>query len=193
MRKAKEKIMTFFNKIGDTISSKSKEVATKAKELAEISNLNGQIETQKKIINQMYLEIGSKYYAAYREECEEKFPQQSQNINNASTAISQMTEQVQVLKKVQKCPNCNTGVLAESQFCANCGTNLVNTPPVQPIYASPEQPTYTETKKPINEAPVSEATKGEQVDKTSEVKNCAACGASLEDDAVFCPECGKKV
>jgi hypothetical protein len=35
--------MDFFNKVGSTISSKSKDVTKKAKELAEIAKLTGQI------------------------------------------------------------------------------------------------------------------------------------------------------
>ena len=35
--------MDFFDKIGETISTKSKEVSDKAKDMAEIANLKGQI------------------------------------------------------------------------------------------------------------------------------------------------------
>ena len=42
--------MDFFNKVGSSISNKSKNVAKKAKELAEISSLNSQINTQEEII-----------------------------------------------------------------------------------------------------------------------------------------------
>lgn len=41
--------MDFFSKVSGTISNKSKDVAHKAKELAEIANLNGQVSTQRAI------------------------------------------------------------------------------------------------------------------------------------------------
>ena len=54
--------MEFFNKVGSSISNKSKNVARKAKELAEISSLNNQINAQEDIINKICLEIGKTVY-----------------------------------------------------------------------------------------------------------------------------------
>lgn len=45
--------MDLLSRFGSTISNKSKDVARKAKELAEISNLNSQISTQEEIIDKL--------------------------------------------------------------------------------------------------------------------------------------------
>ena len=50
--------MDFIEKLGDTISSKGKEVAEKAKETAEILALKGQISTCEEVIRKNYVEIG---------------------------------------------------------------------------------------------------------------------------------------
>ena len=47
--------MDLLSRFGSTISNKSKDVARKAKELAEISNLNSQISTQEEIIDKLCL------------------------------------------------------------------------------------------------------------------------------------------
>lgn len=54
--------MDLLSRFGSTISNKSKDVARKAKELAEISNLNSQISTQEEIIDKLCLEIGKVVY-----------------------------------------------------------------------------------------------------------------------------------
>lgn len=50
--------MDFFEKLGDTITTKGKEVTGKAKDLAEIANLKGQIGTCEDVIKKNYIEIG---------------------------------------------------------------------------------------------------------------------------------------
>ena len=54
--------MDFFNKVGSTISSKSKDVTKKAKELAEISKLTGQIAMKEESIKGTYIELGKYVY-----------------------------------------------------------------------------------------------------------------------------------
>ena len=48
--------MDFFEKLGDTITTKGKEVTGKAKDLAEIANLKGQIGTCEDVIKKNYIE-----------------------------------------------------------------------------------------------------------------------------------------
>lgn len=47
--------MDFFNKVGSTISSKSKDVTKKAKELAEIAKLTGQIAEKEESVKGAYI------------------------------------------------------------------------------------------------------------------------------------------
>ena len=68
--------MDFIEKLGDTISSKGKEVAEKAKETAEILALKGQISTCEEVIRKNYVEIGKMYFEQYGEMPEEPFEKQ---------------------------------------------------------------------------------------------------------------------
>ena len=38
----------------------------------------------------------------------------------------------------------------------------------------------------------SQAQQAESRQQTSQIKRCAHCGAALDDDVLFCPECGEK-
>lgn len=54
--------MDFLDKLGETITAKGREVSDKAKDLAEITNLKGQIKTCEDVIRKNYIEIGRIYY-----------------------------------------------------------------------------------------------------------------------------------
>ena len=53
--------MDFFEKVGETITGKSKDIVDKAKDLAEIASLRSQIGTCEEVIKKNYLEIGRLY------------------------------------------------------------------------------------------------------------------------------------
>ena len=123
--------MDFFNKVGSSISNKSKDVAKKAKELAEISSLNSQINTQEEIINKICLEIGKTVYekrdAFSDPELEEKYTAAS----NAHAEIARLKSKIIFVKGAKQCPGCGNEVSLTSAFCPDCGT-AVPTPEPEP-------------------------------------------------------------
>ena len=123
--------MEFFNKVGSSISNKSKNVARKAKELAEISSLNNQITAQEDIINKICLEIGKTVYekreAFPDTELEEKYNATS----NAYAEITRLKSKIIFVKGAKQCPNCGIEVPLTSSFCPDCGT-AVPTPEPEP-------------------------------------------------------------
>lgn len=90
--------MDFIEKIGDTITAKGKEAADKAKELAEIANLKGQISTCENIIKRNYTEIGRIYFELYGDCPEEPFEKQCRSVRNARNGIKEIQEQIIDLK-----------------------------------------------------------------------------------------------
>ena len=50
--------MAFFDKLGETLTNKGKDVAKKAKDFAEINSLNSQISTQQSMSQAAHAEIG---------------------------------------------------------------------------------------------------------------------------------------
>ncbi|MCI8462433.1 MAG: hypothetical protein HFG25_05750 [Lachnospiraceae bacterium] len=90
--------MDFIEKLGDTISSKGKEVAEKAKETAEILALKGQISTCEEVIRKNYVEIGKMYFEQYGEMPEEPFEKQCRAIHNAMNGVKELQERINELK-----------------------------------------------------------------------------------------------
>ncbi|WP_434309671.1 zinc-ribbon domain-containing protein [Hominifimenecus sp. rT4P-3] len=154
--------MAFFDKIGETISSKSKGVAQKAKDMAEVSDLNKQINQCNQKINDSYMEIGYYYYQAHKEDGDDPFAAQCANIRQAMEQADALRMQIQAIKGVKVCPNCHAEVPRDSQFCGYCGCRITpqgqavpqNAPYGQPGMASPySQPQVFEGNQA---APVSE-------------------------------------
>lgn len=90
--------MDFLNKLGDTITTKGKEVADKAKETAEIVNLKSQIATCEEVIKKNYLEIGRQYFEQYGDIPEEGFEKQCKAIRNAQEGVTALQEKINALK-----------------------------------------------------------------------------------------------
>lgn len=90
--------MEFLEKIGDTISSKGKEAMDKARVLAEIASLKGQISTCEEVIKKNYLEIGKGYFEAYHEAPDALFEKQCDAIANAGKGISALQEKINALR-----------------------------------------------------------------------------------------------
>lgn len=92
--------MEFFEKLGDTIVTKGKEVTGKAKELAEIANLKSQINTCEDVIKKNYIEIGRRYYEKRAHDSEEEYDEFCWAISNAKTGIADLEEQIKKVKGI---------------------------------------------------------------------------------------------
>ncbi len=91
--------MDFLEKIGDTISSKGKDVAHKARVLAEIAKLKGQISTCEEVVRNNYLEIGRLYCEEYGNVPDAPFGKQCQAVLNAERGKKELQERIEELKK----------------------------------------------------------------------------------------------
>lgn len=92
--------MDFFEKLGDTITTKGKEVTGKAKDLAEIANLKSQISTCKDVMKKNYIEIGRLYFEKHGEEPEEEYEEFCRAVANAKAGIADLEEQIQKIKEI---------------------------------------------------------------------------------------------
>ena len=92
--------MDFFEKIGDTITSKGKEVTGKAKDLAEIANLRGQISTCEDVIRKNYIEIGRLCYEKEGLEPGPEYEAMCRAVSNAKTGIEDLEEKIRRVKGV---------------------------------------------------------------------------------------------
>lgn len=92
--------MDFLEKIGDTISAKGKEAADKAKEMAEIAGLKGQISTCEDIIKKNYMEIGRLYYEQYGDMPEELFEKSCKAIKHAKNGVEELQAKIKEVKGI---------------------------------------------------------------------------------------------
>ena len=155
--------MAFFDKLGETLTNKGKDVAKKAKDFAEINSLNSQISTQQSMIQATYAEIGKNYYEAHRVDAGDPYADKMQVIDNALAQIAALNAQIRQVKGIKICANCGAEVPAESAFCSACGARVTEETPVQ------------------EEEPASAGI------------HCPNCGAELPADAAFCTSCGQKL
>ena len=92
--------MDFFDKVGETISTKGKEVADKAKDLAELVNLKGQIHSYEEVIKKRYIEIGKIYYEKHGSTPEEEYMDACRDIENAQNMMVDIEARIREIKGI---------------------------------------------------------------------------------------------
>jgi len=155
--------MAFFDKVGETISSKTTMVANKAKEIAEVTSLNGQISTCEDIIQKTYVTLGKAYYEANKDNAEDEYAEQCIAIKDALAGVEKLKDQIRTIKGIKICTNCGGEIPNSNIYCPHCGKRA------------------------------EEAVKQENTAATNEEKICPSCGSKVAFDAAFCPTCGQKM
>ncbi|MBQ8118592.1 MAG: zinc ribbon domain-containing protein [Lachnospiraceae bacterium] len=123
-------------------------------------------------IKAIYGEIGKKYYAEIKKagtvaQLDAEYQGFFAEVGKIEAEKDRMEAKQLALQGKRRCPECRTLLPIESRFCNMCGVKLAD-------------PNETKEEAPAVEVP------------KMEPKKCAFCGAAMEDDAVFCPECGQK-
>ncbi len=116
--------MAFLGKIRETVTDTSKMVAQKAKDMAEVTKLSGQISSEESKIKEAYLAIGKRYFEENMGEVSDAYINDFTIINEAKARISELQEQIKTIKGVFSCPNCGAEVTTESVFCSSCGAKI---------------------------------------------------------------------
>ena len=93
--------MTFFTKLGETISATGKDVSQKAKELTEIAKLNMDVKTKEDFVVKQYMEIGKQYFELHKDD-EEPFFEEIGLIKDALSEIDQLKAEIAELKGKKK-------------------------------------------------------------------------------------------
>lgn len=176
--------MGFFDDFGKKISDASQGAIAKTKDFADVAKLNSNISDEERRINNAYQQIGKLYFEMHLEDFEDCFKDHFAAINESLGKIKDYRQQITNIKGVVKCPNCGAEVPKDSAFCSSCGTPV----PKQDVPAAEAEVVSAPEAAPV-EAPVEEAP---AVEAPVE-KKCPSCGATLEDGALFCTNCGTKV
>lgn len=117
--------MAFFEKFGEKLTNAGKDVAKKTKELADVTKLNMQINSEEDNIKNKYTEIGKLYYKLFSESPDENFAQLCSSIAESANKINSFKEQIQAIKGVKKCSSCGAEMDESAQFCSVCGNKII--------------------------------------------------------------------
>ena len=118
--------MAFWEDFSETISSKGKEMAGKAKNLTDIASLKGQIVTYENAIIRAYKEIGRAYYDAHKDDSSREFPEQMDAVDNAEHMIKDLERRIAELRGTRRCASCDSDVPDDSVYCPKCGVKMEN-------------------------------------------------------------------
>lgn len=88
----------FVSRLGETITSKGKEVGDKAKDFAELAKLRSQINTCEEVVKKNYLEIGRRYYEIHGSIPGEEYEEQCRAISNAQIGIAELEARIKEMK-----------------------------------------------------------------------------------------------
>lgn len=91
--------MNIFEKLEDTVSTVSRDVADKAKTMAEITSLKGQIATCEDIMKKNYMEIGKMYYEEYKDVPDAPFEKQCKAIEDAQRGVRELQDKINILRR----------------------------------------------------------------------------------------------
>lgn len=162
--------MAFFDKIGETISTKSKDVAKKAKDFANITKLNSQISTEEDKVNTTFQSIGQDYFAQNKDDVTNVYVERFQVILDAQQRIDKMQKEIQSIKGTKQCTNCGGDVAVNTSFCSSCGSKVEEEP------------------EDVQEPEQAQEQEQEQAQETT--KTCPKCGVAIEENEDFCVNCG---
>jgi RNA polymerase subunit RPABC4/transcription elongation factor Spt4 len=125
--------MGFFDDIGKKVTEVAGDVSKSAKSLADAARLNSQISTEKKKANAALLELGRRYYDAYRDTPPEGLASVFATAKEALTKVSELELELIAAKGLKACPSCGNTVVLTTNFCPNCGASVPTPePPAEP-------------------------------------------------------------
>lgn len=90
--------MDFFEKVGEKVYTTGKNLSEKAKEMAAVADLKGQMNTCKEVIKKNYSHIGKIYYANNALHPEPEYADMIQEIRAAQKKIDELQKQIDFLK-----------------------------------------------------------------------------------------------
>jgi len=165
--------------IKSTLFNITKSVTKTSGDLLKTTKLSMNLSTTENDLKALYLEIGKKVHEIYLyggtlgKFFDEKFLE----IEALERKISELKEQISVIKGTKNCPKCGKPLDRTAEFCQKCGirvelggVQIDHTPaPATPVVAIPEP----------------------EVPPPPAQKKCKVCGSENETSTKFCLSCGR--
>lgn len=116
--------MAFFEKVGETISTKGKEAAHRAKGVADLAKLNTQVGQLEGKIKTYYQIIGEKVYQKEKDQDHAGLEAEFTLINDAAAEIARIKKQISDIKGTKECAGCGAEVDNSFAYCPRCGAKF---------------------------------------------------------------------
>ena len=168
--------MAFLEKVSETLAAKGRDVADKAKEMAEVNRLNVQINSQKNTAEKIYAEIGRMVFENREDWKNLDVSGQLEQLDSIQTEITRLQEELYRVKGVRRCGSCGAEIDRDVAFCPKCGS-VVEAPEEEAEDSQPQE--NQQEQEIIQEEPV--------------VVICPGCHKEMEPGMIFCPFCGVKL
>ena len=165
--------MSFFDKLGKTVTNTAHSVVEKTKSSTETIRLNGLINDEEKNINAAYLNMGRKYAELHTADAEPEFQEFLSAIAASQEKIAEYREQIRKTKHLLICQDCGAEIPETVLYCTKCGA---------------ENPVG---KQLAEERAAREAAERAQREAEAAARQAAAQAPQAPAGAECCPNCGK--
>lgn len=110
----------FFDKIQDTVIMAGHEFGQAAKDLTEKAKLQYEIKTRESYLNDLYKELGKKYYTEHKDDEGESFSEIGSLLDELAALRQELNDQ----RGTKYCPRCGAQVAKDADYCEKCGEFL---------------------------------------------------------------------
>ncbi|MEE1086115.1 MAG: zinc-ribbon domain-containing protein [Schaedlerella sp.] len=124
--------MAFFNDMDKKLSQLSQGAVKKTKDVSESMRLSAAIKEEENKQTGLYKQIGEYFYQNYAVQAEGQLKELCDAVTKSQETAAQYKDQINTLKGMIYCTNCNAAIPSNSLFCNNCGTRVVQPVPVKP-------------------------------------------------------------
>ena len=180
----------FFGKIGNVFSATSKgvadktrEIAGKTKDLADVSKINMKINSERAILEKKYQKIGETYYREYGDTDieDEQMERLCNSVKESIKIIKEYNKEVQYIKGVPICFLCGKEISNDVFFCKYCG------------YKTEQSDDAMKKRKEEILKEMEESTESYKDVGIIKGERCSVCKAYCAYEDTFCSICGNQI
>ena len=176
--------------IKGTLFSMTKTITKTSGDFLKQTKLSMNLSAEESNLKTLYMDIGKKVHEIYQYggSLGKFFDEKYHELEACERKISDLKNQISVLKGVKSCPKCGKNIEKSAEFCQTCGIRVelghevleavATTPVAEP--ASPIEAVQAPTPNPPPVAPT-----------PPKQYSCRVCGSYNDGNSKFCLSCGR--
>ena len=116
--------MDFFDKLGDTLMTATKEVGQKAKGMSDLAKLQYELKCKEDDLKKEFERLGRKYYQQNKDVVPDEDLDCFEDIEILMNRINDLNEEILEKRGAGACRQCGGKVAGNAAYCRNCGGKL---------------------------------------------------------------------